>query len=111
MIRPLLTAELFAMNAEPDDAALEAALERALEDVEAVAEDNPEAAIRLGEKLLAHALSLATFPQRFPFHDRPRGIRKMPVSPFLIYYQCDKESSVVYILHFWHGARRRPEFP
>ena len=79
--------------------------------VEFVAEDNPEAAIRLGEKLLAHALSLATFPQRFPFHDRPRGIRKMPVSPFLIYYQCDKESSVVYILHFWHGARRRPEFP
>ena len=30
--------------------------------VEFVAEDNPEAAIRLGEKLLGHALSLATFP-------------------------------------------------
>ena len=35
MIRPLLTAELFAMNAEPHDAALEAALERGLKDVEA----------------------------------------------------------------------------
>jgi plasmid stabilization system protein ParE len=33
--------------------------------VEFVAEDNPEAAIRLGEKLLGHALSLATFPERF----------------------------------------------
>jgi plasmid stabilization system protein ParE len=31
-----------------------------------VAEDNPEAAIRLGEKLLAHALSLARLPERFP---------------------------------------------
>ena len=31
----LLTAELFAMNAEPDDAALETALERGLKDVEA----------------------------------------------------------------------------
>src|SRR5436190_12342184 len=49
--------------------------------VEFVAEDNPEAAIPLGEKLLGHALSLATFPERFPFHDRRRGIRKMPVSP------------------------------
>ena len=33
--------------------------------VEFVAEDNPEAATRLGEKLLGHALSLATFPERF----------------------------------------------
>jgi plasmid stabilization system protein ParE len=38
--------------------------------VEFVAEDNPEAAIRLGEKLLGHALSLGTLPERFPFHDR-----------------------------------------
>jgi addiction module RelE/StbE family toxin len=79
--------------------------------VEFVAADNPEAATRLGEKLLARALSLETLPERFPFHDRLRGIRKMPVSPFLIYYKCDEETSVVNILHFWHGARRRPEFP
>lgn len=32
-----------------------------------VAEDNPEAAIQLGEKLLAHALSLATLPGTFSF--------------------------------------------
>lgn len=44
--------------------------------VEFVAEDNPEAAIGPGEKLFAHALSLATLPDRFPFHDRRRGIRK-----------------------------------
>jgi toxin ParE1/3/4 len=78
--------------------------------VEFVAEDNPQAAIRLGEKLLARALSLGTLPERFPFHDRRRGIRKMPVSPFLIYYKCDEGASVVNILHFWHGARRQPEF-
>ncbi len=34
--------------------------------VEFVAEDNSDAAIRLGKRLLAHALSLATMPQRFP---------------------------------------------
>ncbi len=33
--KALLAAELFAVNAEPDDAALEAALERGLKDVEA----------------------------------------------------------------------------
>ncbi len=33
--KALLTAELFAMNAEPDEAALEAALKRGLKDVEA----------------------------------------------------------------------------
>ena len=33
--KAILTAELFTMNAEPDDAALEAVLERGLKDVEA----------------------------------------------------------------------------
>ena len=78
--------------------------------VEFVAEDNPEAALRVGEKLVAHALSLATMPQRFPFYDKRRGIRKMPLPPFLIYYVCNESASVVNILHFWHGARQRPEF-
>jgi plasmid stabilization system protein ParE len=35
--------------------------------VEFVAADNPEAASRLGEKLLGHALSLGSLPERFPF--------------------------------------------
>ena len=78
--------------------------------VEFIAEDNPEAATRLGEKLVAHALSLSKMPERFPFHDKRRGIRKMPLPPFLIFYVCDETASVVNILHFWHGARLRPEF-
>src|SRR5437773_417866 len=78
--------------------------------VEFVAEDHSDAAIRLGKRLLAHALSLATMPQRFPFHDKRRGIRKMSLPPFLIYYVCNESTSVVNILHFWHGARQRPEF-
>jgi plasmid stabilization system protein ParE len=78
--------------------------------VEFVAEDNRKAALRLGEKLVAHALSLATIPQRFPFYDKRRGIRKMPIPPFLIYYVCNESASVVNILHFWHGARQRPDF-
>jgi plasmid stabilization system protein ParE len=79
--------------------------------VEFVAEDNPESARALGGKLVECALRLATMPERFPLHDKARGIRKMPLPPFLIFYVLDETASVVNILHFWHGARRSPDFP
>ncbi len=34
----------------------------------------------------------------------------MPLPPYLVFYTCDKRAGVVNILHFWHGARRLPEF-
>jgi plasmid stabilization system protein ParE len=77
--------------------------------VEFVAQDNAVAADRLGNKLLDCALSLAAMPQRFPFYDRARGIRKMPAPPFLIYYTADEPHRVVNVLHFWHSARREPQ--
>lgn len=58
--------------------------------VEFVAQDDSDAATRLGNKLVACALSLRTMPQRFPFHDQQRGIRKMALPPFLIFYTCDE---------------------
>ena len=78
--------------------------------VEFVAKDNPEVARRLGEKILSQALRLETMPQRFPYHDKSRGIRKMPLPPFLIYYVAEEATSVVSIVHVWHGARRSPKF-
>jgi plasmid stabilization system protein ParE len=88
----------------------ESAIADLKEIVEFVAQDNPNAATVLGEKLLARALGLAKLPDRFPFHDQKRRIRKMPQPPFLIYYTCDEEHGVVNILHFWHGARLAPRF-
>ncbi len=76
-----------------------------------VTQDDPRAAERLGEKLISQAMSLANLPERHAFHDARRGIRKMPLAPYLIFYTCDKTVGVVNILHFWHGARRSPEFP
>ncbi len=78
--------------------------------VEFIARDNPQAAARLGEKLIARALTLSTLPERHAFHDISRGIRKMPLSPYLVFYTCEKSAHVVNILHFWHGARNWPEF-
>jgi len=78
--------------------------------VEFIAQDDPQAAARLGEKLISRALSLATLPERHAYHDAQRAIRKMPLPPYLVFYTCDKSARVVSILHFWHGARRWPEF-
>jgi len=88
----------------------ESAIADLKEIVEFVAQDDSDAAIRLGNKLVTHALSLATLPQRFAFHDQKRGVRKMPLPPFLIFYMYDEARGVVNILHFWHGARRSPRF-
>ena len=78
--------------------------------VEFIADDNRTAAARVGEKLLEHALTLATMPERFPLHDRARDIHKMSAPPFLIFYNIDKAKGAVNILHFWHSARRSPQF-
>jgi toxin ParE1/3/4 len=88
----------------------ESAIADLKEIVEFVAQDDSDAAIRLGEKLVDRALSLASMPQRFPFHDQQRGIRKLPLPPFLIFYTCDETGGGVNVLHFWHGARRSPQF-
>ena len=61
----------------------ESAIADLKEIVEFVAQDDSDAAINLGNKLIARALSLRTMPQRFPFHDQQRWIRKMPLPPFL----------------------------
>jgi plasmid stabilization system protein ParE len=88
----------------------ESALADLKEIVEFVAQDDPAAAVRLGEKLIGCALNLQTMPGRFPFYDPRRLIRKMTVAPYLIFYSCDEPAMSVIILHFWHGARRSPLF-
>ena len=86
----------------------------ALEDLKGivrfVAQDDPVAAVRVGEKLVDQAMTLATMPTRCPYHDKTRGIRKMTLAPYLLYYTCDESLGVVHILHFWHGARLSPDF-
>lgn len=88
----------------------DSALNDLREIVEFAARDEPRAAERLGDKLVTRALSLATLPERYALHDAKRGIRKMPLSPYPIYYTCDEAAGIVHVLHFWHGARIRPDF-
>jgi len=78
--------------------------------VEFIAQDDSQAAERMGCRLVTRALDLATMPERHALHDAEHRIRKFPVPPFLVFYHCDVASQTVSVLHFWHGARQWPEF-
>jgi plasmid stabilization system protein ParE len=90
--------------------------EQAIEELRAtcshIAEDNPDAAVRLGEGILAHTRILATFPFIGPAYPRgSRGpLREIVFRPYRIFYDVSEEAGRVEILHVWHGAREEPKF-
>ena len=47
--------------------------------VEFVVQDDAGAAERMGHRLVARALDLATMPERHPLHNVSRSIRKLPI--------------------------------
>jgi toxin ParE1/3/4 len=70
-----------------------------------IAQDRPQAALRVGEQLLALAESLAVRPGRGGlFHARP-GVRRLISPPYLVTYRIDETQRVVYVLRFWHAKR------
>lgn len=87
------------------------AIERLEEIVRYVAEDNRDAAVRLGMRLIERAEFLAEFPELGRPFSKRAGVRRLTVRPYVIYYRWKSEQRVVEILDFWHGARRDPEFP
>ncbi len=87
---------------------------QALADLESavrfIAEDNPDAAVRVGNALIDRVAILEGFPLLgSPYPKRP-GVRKLVSRPYVIYYRPRLEESCVVILRYWHGARGEPEF-
>jgi plasmid stabilization system protein ParE len=73
-----------------------------------IAQDNQDAALRVGEELITLAESLATMPRRGgEFRARP-GVRRLVSAPYLVNYRIDETQRVVYVLRFWH-AKRDPQ--
>ncbi len=86
---------------------------QAIADLESVvrfiAEDNPEAAVRVGHALIDRVAILTDFPLLgSPYPKRP-GVRKLISRPYVIYYRPRLEANCVDILRYWHGARGEPE--
>ncbi len=88
---------------------------RAIDDLRAVvryvASDDPVAATRLGEGLLAATKRLATFPElgRFVPEFADASVREIVVRPYRIVYRVDHPARRVEVARFWHGARGNPE--
>ena len=78
--------------------------------------DSPANAIKVVDRLWESMRSLEQMPFRYPVVQgarvRSRAVRRMPVSPFLIYYRVVEEMRVVRVLTVRHGHRSQPKrFP
>ena len=75
-----------------------------------IANENPDAAVRIGNALIDRAAILENFPLiGSPYPKRP-GVRKLVSRPYIIFYRPRLEQHCVDILRYWHGARGEPEF-
>jgi toxin ParE1/3/4 len=83
-------------------------LERLEQIVRVIAQDNPDAALRFGMKLVDHAQLLSDFPELGVRYQKRPNVRRLLVKPYFIYYRVRQETQTVEILDFWHGARQEP---
>ena len=76
-----------------------------------IAEHNPDAALRMGRRILEHVQILSEFPLIGPSYPRgSRGpLREIVCRPYRIFYDVSEDLRRVEILHVWHGAREEPE--
>jgi plasmid stabilization system protein ParE len=73
-----------------------------------IAQDNLNAAERVGLELIALAESLATLPRRGGALRARPGVRRLISAPYLVTYRIDETQRVVYVQRFWH-AKRDPQ--
>ena len=88
---------------------------QAIEDLETIvrfiAKENPEAALRTGNKLIDRVAILENFPLLGSRHVKRPGVRKLVSRPYLIFYRFREKENTVDILRYWHGAQREPYLP
>ena len=69
----------------------------------------PETAWKWADSLQQEIGKLDSLPSRYPLTEEEpwhtKGIRKMPVKNFLVYYQVDKEKKVVWVTAVIYGRR------
>ncbi len=73
----------------------------------------PETARKWTDTLQREIEKLGSMPSRFPLTEeepwRTKGIRKMPVKNFLVYYLVDEEKKTVWITAVIYGSRDQIE--
>jgi len=76
-----------------------------------IAQDNPDAAERMGLAILGRVRQLEQHPligRKVPETNDPR-VRETIESPYRIVYRLNQRERVAEVLRVWHGARGTPE--
>jgi plasmid stabilization system protein ParE len=80
---------------------------------EHVAKDSDQNALRLVRRIMTAIEGLGMEPHRTrvetPKSLRQIGARKLPVPPYVVYFEIDEGARLVRVLHVRHGARRPPK--
>jgi toxin ParE1/3/4 len=78
-----------------------------------IANENPDAAQRVGEDILNHVEVLEAFPFIGPTYPRASSgqVREIVCGKYRIFYRVNEERKLVEILTIWHGARGTPVIP
>ena len=78
-----------------------------------VARHNQDAAVRLGNALIARTELLAEFPEigRTVPEFRRSDLREIVHGSYRIIYRLRTDQAVVEIVRFWHAARGFPQIP
>lgn len=85
---------------------------RALADLQRIfdyiAQDSPGNAAAMIERILDAIDGLEFMPTRFKEMEgaESKGIRSMPIRPYLVRFRVEENAGTVHILHVRHGARR-----
>lgn len=76
-----------------------------------IAEDNPNAAERVGRGILGCVEILRSFPFIGPSYPRGSGgtLREITSRPYRIFYDVSDSDKAIEILHIRHSARDEPE--
>jgi toxin ParE1/3/4 len=76
-----------------------------------ISQDNPLAAIKLGEALIQKSMTLTGHPRLGrKLRKSPKdSIRELIAPPYRVVYEIDDAAKVVHIRLLWHSARREPE--
>ena len=88
----------------------ETALSDLLETVRYIAEDNPEAAQRLGNLIVDRIEGIAEFPfsaRKVP-EENNENLRELILRPYRLVLEIDSNLEVVYVLRIWHSSRGTP---
>lgn len=88
----------------------ESAYEDLREIVRYIAQDNPDAAAKLAERIIHHIVLASEYPysnRAVPEKDE-ETIREAILRPYRIIYSVDNDAQTIHVLRIWHSYRGIP---